>query len=102
MKRHALAWIVGLLSVAVRAQSGHFVPGHLAVLGAGDGWVDQHLRKAPKFIDQFDPGRLNSEPSFTVPIPTNGPNAFFFNGHAATEGGLTASADRRLLVFAGY
>jgi hypothetical protein len=37
-----------------------------------------------------------------VPIPTNGANSFFFNSHAATEGVLSRSADRRLLVFAGY
>jgi hypothetical protein len=102
MKRNALTWILGLLSVAVRAQSGHFLTGQLAVLRAGDGLVDQHLKQTPIFIDQFDPGRLNTQPSFTVPIPTNGANSFFFNGHASTEGGLTRSADGRLLVFAGY
>ena len=35
-------------------------------------------------------------------IPTNGPEALFFNGHAATEGILTRSADGRILAFAGY
>jgi hypothetical protein len=37
-----------------------------------------------------------------VQIPTNGPDSFFFNSHAATEGGLSRSADHRMLVFAGY
>ena len=41
-------------------------------------------------------------PSFSVRIPTNGPNSFFFNGHAATEGVLTRSVDHKLLAFAGY
>ncbi len=79
-----------------------FLPGHLAVLRAGDGVVSQRLKQAPVFIDQFDPNGLNAAPSFTVQISTNGANSFFFNSHAATEGVLTRSADRRSLVFTGY
>jgi hypothetical protein len=37
-----------------------------------------------------------------VAIPTNGLDTIFFNGHAATEGMLSLSADGRLLAFAGY
>jgi hypothetical protein len=88
--------------VAVNAQNAQFLPGHLAVLRAGDGVVIQHLKQAPIFIDQFDPKGFNAAPSFSLQIPTNGANSFFFNGHAATEGVLTRSADRRLLAFAGY
>ena len=86
----------------VRGQTAQFQPGQLAVLRAGDGQVKQHLKQAPVFVDQFDPKTLNDAPSFTVQIPTNGVNSFFFNSHAATEGVLSRSADRRLLVFAGY
>ena len=86
----------------IQAQSTHFQPGQLAVLRAGDGQVPQRLKQAPIFIDQFDPKSFNGAPSYTVQIPTNGPNAFFFNGNASTEGLLSRSADRRLLVFAGY
>lgn len=86
----------------LQAQTAHFQPGQLAVLRAGDGQVPQQLKQAPIFIDQFDPKNFNGAPSYTVPIPTNGANAFFFNGHAATEGVLARSADHRLLVFAGY
>lgn len=64
--------------------------------------VKQYLKQAPIFIDQFDPKRFNDSPSFTLQIPTNGANSFFFNGHAATEGLLSRSADHRLLVFVGY
>ena len=64
--------------------------------------VNPHLKQSPLFIDQFDPQDFNAAPSFTVPIPTNGANSFFFNSHAATEGGLTRSADHRLLALAGY
>lgn len=94
----ALAWVV----VAAPAQTSQFLPGHLAVLRAGDGRVDLHLKQAPIFVDQYDREKFTAAPSFTVAIPTNGPNAFFFNGHAATEGNLARSADYTLLTFAGY
>lgn len=86
----------------VHGQTTHFQPGQLAVLRAGDGQVKQHLKQAPIFIDQFDPKIFNASPSYTVQIPTNGANSFFFNSHAATEGVLSRSADHRLLVFGGY
>jgi hypothetical protein len=64
--------------------------------------VELKLKQSPVFIDQYIPGTFNEAPSFTVKIPTNGPDTLFFNGHAATEGILTLSADHRLLAFAGY
>jgi hypothetical protein len=94
-----------LLSFAVLAASAQpttFRPRHLAVLRAGDGVLELNLKQSPVFIDQFDAGGFNGSPSATVKIPTNGPDAFFFNGHAATEGNLTRSADHKLLAFAGY
>jgi hypothetical protein len=97
-----LPLIISMLSGAVHAQNAQFLPGQLAVLRAGDGIVSQQLKQAPVFIDQFDPNHFNAAPSFTVPVPTDGLNSFFFNGRAATEGLLTRSTDRRLLAFAGY
>jgi hypothetical protein len=96
------ALLAAVAPVGLHAQTAHFQPGQLAVLRAGDGVIPQRLKQAPIFIDQFDPKRFNDAPSYTVQIPTNGANSFFFNSHAATEGVLTRSADRRLLVFAGY
>ena len=93
------ATVLAMASLTAQAQ---FLPKHLAVLRAGDGMLDLALKQSPIFIDQYTPGTLNSAPSFTVNIPTNGPNTLFFNGHAATEGILTLSADRQLLAFAGY
>jgi hypothetical protein len=90
------------IAVTIQAQNTQFLAGHLAVLRAGDGLVKLHLKQAPIFVDQFDPNGFNAAPSLTVPIATNGPNAFFFNSHAVTEGVLSRSADRRLLAFAGY
>jgi hypothetical protein len=87
---------------SVSAQNMQFLPGHLAVLRAGDGVMAQKLKQSPLFIDQFDPKVFNDAPSFTVAIPTNGANSFFFNSHAATEGLLTRAANRQLLALAGY
>jgi hypothetical protein len=100
MKKVILTAVVcGLLTGAANAQ---FIPGQLAVLRAGNGVVDPKLKQSPIFLDQFDPKGFNAAPSFTVQIPTNGVNSFFFNSHAATEGMLTRSADRSSLAFAGY
>ena len=102
INKHMLSAGFALLTVAVQAQNLQFQPGQLAVLRAGDGVVNPHLKQSPVFVDQFDPNRFNTAPTFTVAIPTNGPNTLFFNSHAATEGNLTRSADHRLLAFAGY
>ena len=91
-----------LAAVLAQAQAGHFTPGRLAVLRAGDGQCDLTLRQSPAFIDEFDPAAPGAGPSFSVRFPTNGAESFFINGHAATEGILTRSADGRMLVFAGY
>jgi hypothetical protein len=103
MKKKLLtAAVLTLTGLLADAQSSSFLPKHLAVLRAGDGVLDLHLKQSPAFIDQFAPGSFNVAPSFTVSIPTNGPETLFFNGHAATEGVLTRSADHRLLTVAGY
>jgi len=87
---------------AASAQTQTFAPGQLAVLRVGNGDINLRLKQAPVFVDQFDPAKFNEAPVLTVAIPTNGPKALFFNGHAATEGNLTRSADHRLLALAGY
>lgn len=102
MKRTFLVLLMAAAAGAAGGQTTHFEPGQLAVLRAGDGRVKQHLKQAPIFVDAFDPGKFNEAPACTVAIPTNGANSFFFNSHAATEGGLSRSADHRFLVFAGY
>lgn len=96
----AFVTVLGVGTLLVEAQN--FTPGQLAVLQAGNGDINLHLKQAPIFVDQFDPARFNDAPTLTVAIPTNGPNTLFFNGHAATEGNLTRSADHHLLAFAGY
>jgi len=91
-----------LLAQIVHGGEVKFLPHHLAVLRAGDGVMSLTLRQAPIFIEQFDQNIPAAPPDFSLPLPTNGPDSFFFNGHAATEGNLTRSADNKLLAFAGY
>lgn len=93
--------VVGLAGL-VRAQEGHFQPGRLAVLRAGDGRLDLNRRQSAVFVDEFTTNDLAQAAAFSVRIPTNGANSFFFNGHAGTEGTLTRSMNGRLLAFAGY
>jgi hypothetical protein len=55
MKRTVLTSVSAfLLVLAASAQEARFLPGHLAVLRAGDGVFDLNLRQAPIFVDQFD------------------------------------------------
>ena len=107
MKMNKLIWVtlvigfVGPATVTGKAQSG-FLPKHIAVLRAGDGTIKLHLKQSPVFIDEFATDGFNQAPVISVAIPTNGADAFFFNGHAATEGMLSRSSDGKLLAFAGY
>jgi hypothetical protein len=91
-----------LALAAMFSSAGSLQAKNLAVLRAGDGHLDLKLRQSPTFIDQFTTGAFNKAPSASIALPTNGPNAFFFNGHAATEGLLALSADHHLLTLAGY
>jgi hypothetical protein len=96
------AAVATLAALAANAQSTGFHPKQLAVLRAGDGEIELKLKQSPAFIDEFAPGTFNAGPVYTVSIPSKGPDTLFFNGHAATEGVLTRSADHRLLAVAGY
>ncbi len=100
-KMIGLMLVIGLGELAMQAQTG-FLPKHIAVLRAGDGVMKLHLKQSPAFIDEFATGNFNEAPVMSVAIPTNGADAFFFNGHAATEGMLSRSSDGKLLAFAGY
>ncbi|HTV40052.1 MAG TPA: hypothetical protein VMF08_05730 [Candidatus Sulfotelmatobacter sp.] len=93
---------LSLAGIVSHAQSSSFSPKHLAVLRAGNGQVRLHLKQSPIFIDEFATDGFNAAPIMTVAIPTNGADAIFFNGHAATEGMLSRSEDGQLLSFAGY
>jgi len=77
----------------------HFLPGNLAVLRVGDGVESPGSHGNSVFLDQFSTNGtfLNS-----IPVPANATNALILSGSAASEGGLTRSADGRLLLLAGY
>ena len=102
----------GVLVQAALAQTPRFTPGQLAVLQEGDGGTNRGFyaasdlngsRQNPIFIAQFDPNGINqTNPTYRVAIPTNGPTAMLINGNAGTEGNLTLSGDRSVLAFAAY
>jgi hypothetical protein len=80
MKKHLpIAGDTVLACLVASAQPAQFLPGHLAVLRAGDGVLNLHLKQSPIFIDEFDPARFNDSPSLTVRIPTNGPETLFLS-----------------------
>jgi hypothetical protein len=93
----------------VPAQAGQFEPGKLAVLRVGDGGSgpggpsDFESRQNPVFVDQYDCQALHQDhPTFSVALPTNGPDAIWINGNASTEGGMERSADHRIITVPGY
>jgi len=122
MKKHAGNKVLGALTIlalglsAQAQQQPAFTPGYLAVLQEGDGGTNRTAtvpspypsdifgsRQNPLFIDEFDPAGTNQlTPAYQVAIPTNGNQSLWINGNAGTEGNLTLSGDRSLLVFAGY
>ena len=76
-----------------------FLAGNLAVLRVGDGAESLSSHGTSVFLDQFSTNGtfLNS-----VAVPDNATNALIISGSASSEGGLSRSADGRLLLFAGY
>ncbi len=115
--------LAATLSGTAFAQTPAFTPGRIAVLQLGDGGPGRCAplgaitgitnynasdiagsRQTPLFIDEFDPNAANQTNNYSVQVavPTNGPGAMLINGNAGTEGGMTLSADKSLLTFAGY
>jgi hypothetical protein len=93
---YLLALAAAFASAAL-AQS--FDPGNLVVLRLGDGSQTLVSSGNTVFLDQYttNGGLINS-----VTIPDSGANALIVSGTAGSEGGLTRSADRTMLTFAGY
>lgn len=76
-----------------------FTPGNLAVVRVGDGAESLSSHGNSLFVDQFN---TNGGLAGSIAIPDESSNAFLASGSATSEGGLTLSADRRLLMLAGY
>ena len=115
--------LLAILGANAPAQTPVFTPGQLAVLQLGTGGPGRCLplgaitgitnysaddiagsRQTPLFIDQYDPNGVNQTNNYSVQIAiaTNGPTAMLINGNAGTEGGMTLSANKRVLTFGGY
>jgi len=108
MKKFSVAFGLTLtLALCGQAQNTNlaFVPGKLAVYRGGDGIITITTgRQHPAFIDEYDPLAANqASPIISVALPTNGPNAIWFNAHAGSEGqGLSRSASHQYLTMTGY
>jgi len=87
-----------LSSLAIsRAQS--FAPGNLAVLQVGNGSASLTSAGTAIYVDQFTTGGAAAG---QFAIPSTGSGQLVNSGSAASEGGLTLSANGQFLVFAGY
>ena len=90
------------ITTVYNAQTGPppaFTPGNLAVVRLGTGTETLSSQGNSVFLDQFTTSGTFVN---TVAIPNNGTNAFLLSGSASSEGGLTRSADGRLLMLGGY
>lgn len=99
--------LAGIAGAAFGQQSVLLPPGNLAVFKAGDGsttWSISKARAQPCFVWVFDPQQADQvSPVASVTIPTNGPNAFWINAHAGSEGGgISLSVNRQYLALQGY
>src|SRR5580765_5453988 len=97
MRLYGLVGPVFLLVLNGHAQS--FTPGNLAVLRIGDGTQALTNSGNTIFVDQYTPsgGLVGS-----TAVPDTGGGTLLLSGVSGSEGGLTRSMDRSLLVFAGY
>ncbi len=91
--------IVSQNSYAGGSGTTQFIPGNLAVLRAGDGVESLSSHGNSIYVDQFT---TNGTLVSSIAIPDNATNALLTSGSASSEGALTRSTDRRLLLIAGY
>jgi hypothetical protein len=88
-----------------------FTPGRLAVLRTGSPQsgsynpaLDWNSKQNPDYIDEFNPNvSVPTAPTYTEPLPTNGPNSIWNNGNAGSEAdSMGRSADRSILTYSAY
>ena len=88
-----------LLSSLAISQGQSFFPGNLAVLQVGNGSATLTSAGTGIYVDQYaTSGSLVNQ----FPIPSTGANQLVTSGSAASEGGLSLSANGQFLIFAGY
>lgn len=93
---------LALGSAFLVASVGHpqsFSPGNLAILRVGNGTETLVSSGNSLFIDQYT---TNGSFLSTVSVPDSGTGALLLSGASSSEGGLTRSMDRSMLVIAGY
>jgi len=97
MRFYRLVGPVFFMVLTGHAQS--FTPGNLVVFRIGDGTEALTNSGNTIFVDQYSPsgGLVNS-----TAVPDTGGGALILSGVSGSEGGLTRSMDRSLLVFGGY
>jgi hypothetical protein len=88
-------WLVSSNGFAAQC----YTPGNLAVLRVGDGTQTLANSGNSLFLDQYSSSGLLVN---TVTIPDSGTNALLLSGTATSEGGMTRSLDRTVLVLTGY
>ena len=86
-----------LLSSLTYSQS--FTPGNLALLRVGDGTQVLTNSGNSLFVDQYTTGGALVS---SVPVPDTGTGGLLLSGASGSEGGLTRSLDRSMLILAGY
>src|SRR5262249_30437660 len=86
-----------LLVLAGYSQS--FTPGNLGILRIGNGTETLVSSGNSLFVDQYTTSGtfVNS-----IALPDSGSDALLLSGASGSEGGLTRSMDRSLLVIGGY
>jgi len=96
---NAAGALVSKNSYAGNTSATAFTAGNLAVLRIGDGTETLASSGNSVFIDQYT---TNGTLAGSIALPDSATNALIISGSASSEGALTRSADRRLLVIGGY
>jgi hypothetical protein len=90
---------MGLMLLFPGKSYSQFTAGNLCIMQVGDGVTTLTNTGNPMIIREFD---TNGNPTYSVGVPTTGTNALIVSGAATSEGILSLSADKKILVFGGY
>ncbi len=94
--------LVTVLTGATSALHAQFSPDNLVVLRVGDGSAALSSAAQAIFLDQYAPVGSGQTPTYTLAIPSTGPDALTLSGTATSEGALSLSGNGLYLSFAGY
>lgn len=91
--------MVAAFVLRAEAAAPYFGPGNLAILSLGNSSQPLNNSGNTIFVQQF---YTNGVLVSSIMVPDAGTGAMLISGTAASEGGLTRSADHTSLVFGGY